>query len=84
MPADPTDAPLDVDAESAIVARLLDPPDACTITELQTTITDVSDERVDAAITSLAVAGVIRATYGGGVHPTPALARLDRLGLIAL
>jgi hypothetical protein len=83
MPADPTDAPLDIDAESAIVARLLDPPDARTITELQATIKDVPDDRVDAAVASLVVAGVIGASSGGGVHPSSALTRLDQLGLIA-
>jgi hypothetical protein len=65
------------------VARLLYPPDARTIAELQATITDISDDRVDAAVTSLVVAGVIAATRGGGVHPSTALARLDQLGLIA-
>jgi hypothetical protein len=84
MPADPTDAPLDVDAETAVIARLLDPPDAHTLAELHAMIAGIPAERVDAAVTSLVIAGVIRGSHGRTLHATTALLRLDALGMIGL
>jgi hypothetical protein len=83
MPPKPTDA-LDAAAEVSVVARLLDPPEAHTIAELHALITDVPAERIDAAVTSLVVAEVVRAGHGGTVDPASALRRLDALGLIGL
>jgi hypothetical protein len=84
MPPKPTDAPLDGPAEVSVITRLLDPPEARTIAQLHALITDMPAERVDAAVTSLIVAEVIRAGHGGTVQAASALDRLDALGLVAL
>jgi len=83
MPSEPTDAHLDVEAQSSVVFHLLEPPDARTIAELRAAIVDVPAERIDAAISSLAKAGVLITTPTHGVIPSEALRRLDHLGLIA-
>jgi DNA-binding IscR family transcriptional regulator len=83
MPPDPTDRPLDPKGESAVVARLLDPPDARTVAELHELL-NFPAERIDAAVTNLVVAGVVRATHGGGVYLTEPSRHLDALGMIGL
>jgi hypothetical protein len=85
MPGEPTSTlDLDLDAEPAIVSRLLDPPDAHTLAELHSSITDVSDQRIDAAVTSLAMAGVLRGSHARTIYATDALLRLDVLGMIGV
>jgi hypothetical protein len=83
MPGEPTST-LDLDAERAVVSRLLDPPDAHTLAELHSSITDVSDQRIDAAVTSLVMAGVLRGSHARSVYATDALLRLDVLGMIGV
>lgn len=83
MPSNPTDA-LDFDAECAVLARLLDPPDAETLPELHAlTDSNATPERIDAAVHVLAAVGVLRID-GAHLRASDALKRLDALGVVAL
>ncbi len=75
---------LDTPAEYAVVVRLLeDQAEPVSRDELYSSRREIGVERLDAAITSLAEAEVVR-TEGSQVRSAPALQRLDDLQLIAI
>jgi hypothetical protein len=82
MPAKPTDDP-EIDAQTAVVARLLHPAEVSTIDGMHATIKDVSHADIDRAISTLVVHDCVRAGRGR-IDASPALKHLDSLGLIAL
>jgi hypothetical protein len=79
MPNDPTDAP----AEAAVVLQLTGRLQALPREQLHEALDDISIERVNAALDSLAEADVVRLT-AGSVHAGASLQRIDALGLICV
>ncbi len=76
---------LDAPAEYAVVIRLLeDHAQPVTRDELYAARSDIGTERLDAAITRLAEAQVVRAEGDDHIRSSPALSRLDNLQLIAI
>jgi|GEM_PF-6049936 hypothetical protein len=79
MPDDP------IVAERIIVVQMLERVRAATAAELHAAIRmGVTPADIDAAVLSLAEAGVISETPGGGICVSPAVQRLDKLGLIGI
>jgi predicted transcriptional regulator len=73
---------IDARAQAVVVLQLVDRPGGVSITQVLDAV-DVEQERVTAAALSLAKAGVIR-HEGDRLYATPALDRLDAIGLIAI
>jgi hypothetical protein len=78
MPDDPTLA------ERAVVVQLLDRPTATAPSDLYVALdAEVSPGDIDHAVLSLAAVGVLQDT-DGELSASPALRRLDALGLIGI
>jgi hypothetical protein len=80
MPPEPTDAP----AEVCVVSRLLHPPEAGTLAELQALITDFSDERVGKAVAALTLRRIIEADDDGRLCLSEPAQYLDALGVVCV
>jgi len=78
MPGDPTAA------ERAVVVQLLGRARAVTPAALYAAIRTATPAAIDAAVSSLAEAGVIHCSARGSLSTTPAVRRLDELGLVSL
>jgi hypothetical protein len=77
MPDDPTDAPV----ESSLALELTGRNSGVPRTGLYAAMCEFPQERVEAAVTSFEAVGLARATPRR-VYPSPALQRLDALGMI--
>lgn len=74
---------LDTAAERAVVARLLEnTSETVTLDQLHAATPQITPERLGAAVTSLERAHVLHAERDA-LRATDALARLDRLGMVA-
>ncbi len=71
----------DTKAQEAVVLELLDKADGVVLEDLCDSIREVSRDRAGAAVTSLVEVGVVRVDRDL-IFPTPALERLDAIGLI--
>ena len=89
MPGEPTEAPQEIDgpAQESVVLAILERTEPMAIPaiheqihELQRTIDPISDARITDAIAELQLVGVVTVS-AAGVLPSPALRRLDLLGL---
>jgi hypothetical protein len=71
----------DTKAQEAVVLELLDRADGVTVEDLCGAVRELSAERASVAVASLVEAGVA-CIDRDLIFPTPALERLDALGLI--
>jgi hypothetical protein len=55
-----------------------------TLSDLRAALSDIPRERVDAAVTSLVVVGLVRVTRGERIHPGEPLVRMDAIGLVGV
>jgi hypothetical protein len=74
---------LDVDAKSAVVARLLHPTEASTVDEMHATQTDLDDDFIDKSDTRICVMAKVVRSGRGEISASCDLAHLDQLGWIA-
>lgn len=80
MPKQDTDG-LDIDAERAVVARLLEnTQELVTREQLHAATPQITPERLNAAVASLGRASILR-VEGDGVRATESLERLNVLGM---
>jgi predicted transcriptional regulator len=77
------DETIDAVAQSAVVVQLLERPDGLSLVALIASIVDVDAERVVRAADSLHEAGIVRRD-GNTVYPTPALERMDAIGMVGI
>jgi hypothetical protein len=74
---------IDSRAQSAVVLEVLERPDGVPMTEVFATIRDVDTARIMAAADSLQEVGLIRRD-GDRIYSTPALDRLDAIGMVTI
>lgn len=77
------DETIDAVAQSAVVVQLLGRPEGLSLVALISSIVDVDAERVARAADSLQVAGVV-CRHDNAVYPTPALERMDAIGMVCI
>jgi hypothetical protein len=75
--------PIDPSAESAVVAHMLGRTSGLPMAHLLRALRDLHSERAIAAVDSLIAAGVLSRARDR-LYPTPALARLDGLGMVCI
>jgi DNA-binding IclR family transcriptional regulator len=75
---------IDAAAEAAVVLQLIGPREVRTLSDLRAALSDIPRERVDAAVTSLVVVGLVRVTRGERIHPGEPLVRMDAIGLVGV
>jgi hypothetical protein len=80
---DMPDENIDAVAQSAVVVQLLQRPDGLPMATLAENIVELETERVVAAANSLSDVGVVRC-HGDRVYATPALNRLDVIGMVVI
>jgi hypothetical protein len=79
MSAEPTDP----SAESAVVAHMLDRTSGLRMAQLLRALRDMPSDRAVAAVDNLVAAGVLNRVHDR-LYPTPALTRLDALGMVCI
>jgi hypothetical protein len=75
--------PIDPSAESAVVAHMLGRAGGLPMAHLLRALRDVPSDRALAAVENLIAAGVLTRARDR-LYPTPALARLDALGMVCI
>jgi hypothetical protein len=77
------DETIDALAQSAVVVQLLQRPEGVSLVSLISSIVDVDAERLASAADRLHEAGVV-CRHENTIFPTPALERLDAIGMVCI
>jgi hypothetical protein len=77
------DETIDALAQSAVVVEVMQRPEGVSLVALISSIVDVDAERVASAADRLHEAGVV-CRHENTVFPTPALKRLDAIGMVCI
>jgi hypothetical protein len=77
------DETIDALAQSAVVVEVMQRPEGVSLVALISSIVDVDAERVASAADRLHEAGVV-CRHENTVFPTPALERLDAIGMVCI
>jgi hypothetical protein len=77
------DETIDAVAQSAVVVQLLERPDGLSLVALISSIVDVDADRVARAADSLRQAGIV-CRHDNTIYPTPALERMDAIGMVGI